>query len=89
MYARLSEYLGSSALGAWRYINELGRFFSKTLVTVLQRHESGADVTRQVTVRQVYYTAVQAVPVVSLLAIVFGALIIFQTLSFLKTTEKC
>ena len=82
VYVQVTEYLGSSALGAWRYINELGRFFAKTLVTAVQRHRSGADVMKQVTVRQVYYTAVQAVPVVSLLAIVFGAVIIFQTLSF-------
>jgi phospholipid/cholesterol/gamma-HCH transport system permease protein len=82
VYAVLADSLGTSALGAGRYIKELSKFFSKTLVTFFQPSKQGALVIRQVTLRQVYYTAVQAVPVVSLLAIVFGAVIIFQTLSF-------
>jgi phospholipid/cholesterol/gamma-HCH transport system permease protein len=69
-------------VGMGRYISELAQFFSRTLATGLQRNTHGAAVIRSVTVRQVYYTAVQAVPVVSLLAVVFGAVIIFQTLSF-------
>jgi phospholipid/cholesterol/gamma-HCH transport system permease protein len=82
VYTPVVDFIGTRAVGMGRYISELVVFFSKTLATSLKRNTAGADVIRSVTLRQVYYTAVQAVPVVSLLAVVFGAVIIFQTLSF-------
>lgn len=76
----LARRTGRHALSQARYGSELYRHFVQLVVALSDRRRS--PLLRGAILRQVYFTAVQALPVVGALALVIGGVTIVQTLSF-------
>lgn len=82
----LFEPLGRWALGHLKYLWDLYRFLVRTLTQIGRRQ--GRSVVRRTTMYQIYFTGVDAIWVVSGLAVILGGLIIVQSLSFLAITTN-
>ena len=76
--------LGGAAVDLGRYASSLFRHLVRALTSGFER--DGDAVVQRTTLNQVYFTGVDAVPVVASLASILGGLIILQSLSLLSAT---
>jgi phospholipid/cholesterol/gamma-HCH transport system permease protein len=82
--SRLLEALGARAIAWLEFARDLFQFFVRAGVAVIFSGTQGLSVIRETTFRQIFFTGVQALPVVGLLALVLGGVIIVQTTSYLS-----
>lgn len=79
---RLTGYIGRKAIGFFNHILNLLAFTFKLAGLTLSFPYSGRVLVRRIVVEQVYFTAVQALPVLIPISLITGSMIIIQ-LSFL------
>lgn len=70
--------LGARTLGAHNFIRRLFRTLLLACAAPFQPGEAAAQVSRRVTVRQIFFTGFEALPLVSVIAMMVGATIIVQ-----------
>ena len=75
----LIENVGVGGLRWGRYVRDVMQLLQRAIVVLL--HPQGWSAIRGAAVKQIYFTGVQALPVVGLLALVLGAGIVVQTVT--------
>ena len=82
----LFKPLGRWAISQFRYLLDLFRFLVRSLVEI--GRPEGQAIVQKTTMYQIYFTGVDAVWVVSGLAVILGGLIIVQSLNLLAITTN-
>ena len=72
----LTGYIGRQTLGLMDYILNLSAFTGRLLQMLIQKPGAGRKVVRWAMVEQIYFTGVQALPIVIPLALVTGSILI-------------
>lgn len=72
------EWFGGRAISAWRYAADLGRLTSVSLRELLSPGKKGRGEAFRVIARQILFTGVDALPVISGIALMLGIIIITQ-----------
>jgi phospholipid/cholesterol/gamma-HCH transport system permease protein len=75
---RVTGYIGRKTISSINHILDLFAFAYRILALTLSRSRSGRTLTTRVIVQQLYFTAVQALPVIIPIALLIGSAIIFQ-----------
>ncbi len=70
--------LGAATVGSWRFYSRLLATLTRAVGAYFEPGTAAAIVARRVTVRQVFFTGFEALPLVSLMALLVGATIIIQ-----------
>ena len=76
--AQVTGYIGRKAVKSMRHLLDLSAFTYRILHLLVSRPQSGRTVIGRVIVRQLYFTAVQALPVILPIALLVGSAIIIQ-----------
>lgn len=75
---RVTGYIGRRAIGSINHILDLFAFAYRILILAVLRPEPGRTLISRVIVQQLYFTAVQALPVIVPIALLIGSAIIIQ-----------
>jgi phospholipid/cholesterol/gamma-HCH transport system permease protein len=75
---RVTGYIGRRAVNSIRHLLDLFAFAYRILRLVVNRPKSGRTLIGRVIVQQLYFTAVQALPVILPIALLVGSAIIIQ-----------
>ncbi len=75
---RVTGYIGRKAVKSIRHLLDLFAFTYRILSLVVSRPKSGRTLIGRVIVQQLYFTAVQALPVILPIALLVGSAIIIQ-----------
>lgn len=75
---RVTGYIGRKAISSINHILDLFAFAYRILILALSRPEPGRTLIARVIVQQLYFTAVQALPVIIPIALLIGSAIIIQ-----------
>lgn len=70
--------LGAATVGYFRFYRGLFSTLARSILAYFEPGEAAAAVARRITVRQVFFTGFEALPLVSLMALLVGATIIIQ-----------
>ncbi len=71
-------YIGRKALMSIRHVLNLFAFAYRLFALAFKRPRAGRALVRRVTLEQIYYTGVQALPVILPIAIIVGSMLIVQ-----------
>jgi len=74
----LAGYIGRKASSATNHISNLFAFTCRIFVLIFQKPEAGRALVRRISLEQVYFTCVQALPIIIPIALVFGSMLIIQ-----------
>jgi len=74
----IAGYIGRKATSTTNHIFNLFAFTYRIFVLIFQRPRAGRALVRRVTLEQVYFTCVQALPIIIPIALVFGSMLIIQ-----------
>ena len=74
----IAGYIGKKATITTNHILNLFAFTHRIFVLIFQRPRAGRALVRRVTLEQVYFTCVQALPIIIPIALVFGSMLIIQ-----------
>ena len=74
----IAGYIGRKATSTTNHIFNLFAFTYRIFVLIFQRPREGRALVRRVTLEQVYFTCVQALPIIIPIALVFGSMLIIQ-----------
>ncbi|MEJ2154223.1 MAG: ABC transporter permease [Desulfobacteraceae bacterium] len=75
---RVTGYIGRKAIGSINHILDLFAFAFRILALAITRPKSGRTLITRVIVQQLYFTAVQALPVIVPIALLIGSAVIIQ-----------
>lgn len=75
---RVVGYIGRRAIRSLNHIIDLFAFAYRIFSLVITRPRSGRAIVGRVTVQQLYFTAVQALPVIIPIALIIGTMVIIQ-----------
>ena len=75
---RVTGYIGRKAVKSIRHLLDLFAFTYRILNLVMSRPKSGRNLIGRVIVQQLYFTAVQALPVILPIALLVGSAIVIQ-----------
>ena len=75
---RVTGYIGRKTIGSINHILDLFAFAYRILTLVISRPKSGRTLIARVIVQQLYFTAVQALPVIVPIALLIGSAVIIQ-----------
>jgi phospholipid/cholesterol/gamma-HCH transport system permease protein len=70
--------VGAETVSQWRFVKRLFATLGRALVAGFEPGTAAAVVSRRVTVRQIFFTGFEALPLVSVMAMLVGATIIIQ-----------
>ncbi len=76
--ARVTGFIGRKAINSISHILDLFAFAYRILAMVVSRPKSGRTLIGRVIIQQLYFTAVQALPVILPIALLVGSAIIIQ-----------
>ena len=71
-------YIGRKTLGYFNHVINLLSLTYRMLFVIFQRPKAGRALVRRITLEQIYYTCVQALPIIIPIALVFGSMLIIQ-----------
>lgn len=74
----IAGYIGRKATNTINHIFNLFAFTYRTFVLIFQRPRAGRALVRRITLERVYFTCVQALPIIIPIALVFGSMLIIQ-----------
>ena len=74
----IAGYIGRKATSTLNHILNLFAFTCRIFVLILQRPKAGRALVRRISLEQVYFTCVQALPIIIPIALVFGSMLIIQ-----------
>ena len=74
----IAGYIGRKATSTSNHILNLFAFTCRIFVLILQRPKAGRALVRRISLEQVYFTCVQALPIIIPIALVFGSMLIIQ-----------
>ena len=74
----IAGYIGRKATSTSNHILNLFVFTYRIFVLMFQRPMAGRALVRRITLEQVYFTCVQALPIIIPIALVFGSMLIIQ-----------
>ena len=74
----IAGYIGRKASSTTNHISNLFAFTCRIFVLIFQRPMAGRALVRRVALEQVYFTCVQALPIIIPIALVFGSMLIIQ-----------
>jgi len=74
----IAGYIGKRATSTANHILNLFAFTHRIFVLLFQRHREGGALVRRVTLEQVYFTCVQALPIIIPISLLFGSMLIIQ-----------
>jgi phospholipid/cholesterol/gamma-HCH transport system permease protein len=74
----ITGYIGRKATSATNHISNLFALAYRIFVLIFQRPRAGRALVRRITLEQVYFTCVQALPIIIPTALVFGSMLIIQ-----------
>jgi phospholipid/cholesterol/gamma-HCH transport system permease protein len=75
---RVTGYIGRKTIGSINHILDLFAFAFRILVLAFSRPKAGRTLIARVIVQQLYFTAVQALPVIVPIALLIGSAVILQ-----------
>lgn len=75
---RVTGYIGRKTIGSINHILDLFAFAFRILVLAVSRPKKGRTLITRVIVQQLYFTAVQALPVIVPIALLIGSAVIIQ-----------
>ena len=75
---RVTGYIGRKTIGSINHILDLFAFAFRILVLAVVRPKSGRTLIARVIIQQLYFTAVQALPVIVPIALLIGSAVILQ-----------
>ncbi len=71
--------IGSETIKSANHFLELFAFARRLLALLFQRHKEGRAMVYRTTVKQIYFTAIQALPIVVFISLIVGSIIIIQS----------
>lgn len=74
----IAGYIGRKASSTTNHILNLFAFTYRIFVLIFQRPRAGRTLVRRATLERVYFTCVQALPIIIPIALVFGSMLIIQ-----------
>jgi len=74
----IAGYIGRKATSTTNHILNLFVFTYRIFVLIFQRPKAGGTLVRRATLERVYFTCVQALPIIIPIALVFGSMLIIQ-----------
>ncbi len=74
----IAGYIGRKATSTTSHILNLFAFTYRIFVLIFQRPKAGRTLVRRATLERVYFTCVQALPIIIPIALVFGSMLIIQ-----------
>ena len=75
---RVTGYIGRKAIDSVNHILDLFAFTYRIFVLALSRPKAGRTIVGRVIIQQLYFTAVQAMPVIIPIALLIGCMVIIQ-----------
>ena len=75
---QLAGTLGRKTLKTINHLLNLFAFIHRMVALLLRPPAAGKSIVRRITLEQIYFTAVQALPIIIPIAIIFGSMIIIQ-----------
>lgn len=75
---RVTGYIGRKAINSINHILDLFAFTFRIFVLTFSRPKAGRAIVRRIIIQQLYFTAVQALPVILPIAILIGSMIFIQ-----------
>lgn len=73
-----TRLIGRSTIRSFNHVTTLLTFASKLLILLFSRPAQGRTLVRRIALEQIYFTAVQALPVIIPVALIIGSAIIIQ-----------
>jgi len=74
----IAGYIGRKTTSTINHISSLFAFTYRIFVLIFQRPRAGRALVRRITLERVYFTCVQALPIIIPIALVFGSMLIIQ-----------
>lgn len=75
---QITGYIGRKAIVSFNHALDLFAFTYRMLALALSRPVSGRTLSARITIQQLYFTAVQALPIIVPIAVLVGAMVIIQ-----------
>jgi len=75
---KLPGYIGRKTIVSINHVLNLCGFIYRLFTLVLVRPEQGRKVIRRTTIEQIYFTGVQALPIIIPISLLIGSMLIFQ-----------
>ena len=83
----LVRAIGRRTIHSVSHMLDLFAFTSRISGLLLRRHQTGRKIVLKFTSEQIYYTAIQALPIVVFIALITGSMIIIQLTRQFGTVE--
>jgi len=83
----LVQAIGRRTINSVDHMLDLFAFTSRILGLLLRRHQTGRKLVLKFTSEQIYYTAIQALPIVLFIALITGSMIVIQLTRQFGTVE--
>ncbi len=82
---QIAGYIGRQTLRSVNHLLDLFAFTGRIFMLILKRPAAGRVLVRRIALEQIYYTCVQALPIIIPIALIIGSMLIIQ---FTKISEQ-